>query len=75
MIGSDSLGAVRPTRFPISRLRFHLSETCRSSCARNASTTYVSKLEILAPFALHRAFEPTSFAAGTPVQPETATAG
>ena len=38
------------------------------------STLQLYELEILAQFALHRAFEPPSFAAGTPVQPETATA-
>ena len=38
------------------------------------STLQLYELEILAQFALHRAFEPSSFAAGTPVQPEKATA-
>jgi hypothetical protein len=38
------------------------------------STLQLYELEILAQYALHRAFEPSSFAAGTPVQPETATA-
>ncbi len=38
------------------------------------STLQLYELEILAQYALHRAFEPTSFVAGTPVQPETATA-
>lgn len=37
------------------------------------STLQLYELEILAQFALHRAFEPSSFAAGTPVQPEKAT--
>ena len=38
------------------------------------STLQLYELEILAQFALHRAFEPSSFTAGTPVQPEKATA-
>jgi len=38
------------------------------------STLQLYELEILAQSSLHRAFEPTSFAAGTPVLPETATA-
>jgi len=38
------------------------------------STLQLYELEILAQYALHRAFEPMSFVAGTPVQPETATA-
>ena len=38
------------------------------------STLQLYELEVLTQYALHRAFEPTSFAAGTPVQPETATA-
>src|SRR5436853_1788762 len=38
------------------------------------STLQLYELEILAQYALHRAFEPPSFAAGTPVLPETATA-
>src|SRR5437588_1980848 len=38
------------------------------------STLQLYELEILAQYALHRAFEATSFVAGTPVQPETATA-
>ena len=38
------------------------------------STLQLYELEILAQFALHRAFEPSSFGAGTPVQPEKATA-
>jgi hypothetical protein len=32
------------------------------------------ELEILAQYALHRAFEPSSFAAGSPMPPQTATA-
>jgi len=38
------------------------------------STLQLYELEILAQYALHRAFEPPGFAAGTPVLPETATA-
>jgi len=38
------------------------------------STLQLYELEILAQFALHRAFEPSGFAAGTPLPPETATA-
>jgi hypothetical protein len=38
------------------------------------STLQLYELEILAQFGLHRAFEPSSCAAGTPPQPETATA-
>ena len=38
------------------------------------STLQLYELEILAQFALHRAFEPPSFAAGNPLSPETATA-
>jgi hypothetical protein len=38
------------------------------------STLQLYELEILAQFALHRAFEPSSFAAGNPLPPETATA-
>ncbi len=38
------------------------------------STLQLYELEILAQYALHRAFEPPSFAAGTPVLPEKATA-
>src|SRR5437667_4711157 len=38
------------------------------------STLQVYELEVLAQYALHRAFEPPSFAAGNPLPPETATA-
>jgi hypothetical protein len=38
------------------------------------STLQLYELEILAQYALHRAFEPPSFAAGSPLPPETATA-
>jgi hypothetical protein len=38
------------------------------------STLQLYELEILTQYALHRAFEPTSFAAGNPLPPETATA-
>jgi len=38
------------------------------------STLQVYELEILTQFALHRAFEPSGFAAGSPLPPETATA-
>ena len=38
------------------------------------STLQLYELEILAQFALHRAFEPSSFAAGSPLPPGTATA-
>jgi hypothetical protein len=38
------------------------------------STLQLYELEILAQFALHRAFEPTSFAAGSPLPPGAATA-
>lgn len=38
------------------------------------STLQLYELEILAQYALHRAFEPSSFAAGSPLPPETATA-
>src|SRR6266478_6583380 len=38
------------------------------------STLQLYELEILAQFALHRAFEPSGFAAGNPLSPETATA-
>ncbi len=38
------------------------------------STLQLYELEILAQFALHRAFEPPSFAAGNPLSPERATA-
>lgn len=38
------------------------------------STLQLYELEILAQYALHRAFEPSSFAAGNPLPPETATA-
>jgi hypothetical protein len=38
------------------------------------STLQLYELEILTQFALHRAFEPSSFAAGNPLPPETATA-
>jgi len=38
------------------------------------STLQLYELEILAQFALHRAFEPPSFAAVNPLSPETATA-
>ena len=38
------------------------------------STLQLYELEILAQFALHRAFEPSGFAAGNPLPPETATA-
>jgi len=38
------------------------------------STVQLYGLEILAQFALHRAFEPSGFAAGSPLPPETATA-
>jgi len=38
------------------------------------STLQLYELEILAQFALHRAFEPSGFAAGSPLPPETATA-
>ena len=37
------------------------------------STLQLYELEILAQFALHRAFEPSGFAAGSPLPPETAT--
>ncbi len=38
------------------------------------STLQLLELEILAQYALHRAFEPSSFAAGSPLPPKTATA-
>jgi len=38
------------------------------------STLQLYELEILTQYALHRAFEPPSFAAGNPLPPETATA-
>jgi hypothetical protein len=38
------------------------------------STLQLYELEILAQFALYRAFEPSGFAAGSPLPPETATA-
>src|SRR6266568_3815631 len=38
------------------------------------STLQLYELEILAQFALHRAFEPSGFAAGSPLPPETVTA-
>jgi len=38
------------------------------------STLQLYELEILAQFALHRAFEPSGFATGSPLPPETATA-
>ena len=38
------------------------------------STLQLYELEILAQYALHRSFEPSSFAAGNPLPPETATA-
>ncbi len=38
------------------------------------STLQLYELEVLAQFALHRAFEPSGFAAGSPLPPETATA-
>jgi hypothetical protein len=38
------------------------------------STLQLYELEILAQFALNRAFEPSGFAAGSPLPPETATA-
>ncbi len=38
------------------------------------STLQLYELEILAQFALHRAFEPSGFAAGSPLPPEMATA-
>ena len=38
------------------------------------STLQLYELEILAQYALHRAFEPPRFAAGSPLPPETATA-
>ncbi len=38
------------------------------------STLQLYELEILTQYALHRAFEPSSFAAGNPLPPETATA-
>ncbi len=38
------------------------------------STLQLYELEILAQFGLHRAFEPSGFAAGSPLPPETATA-
>jgi len=38
------------------------------------STLQLYELEILAQFGLHRAFEPSGFAAGSPQPPETATA-
>jgi hypothetical protein len=38
------------------------------------STLQLYELEILAQFALHRAFEPSGFAAGNPLPPEAATA-
>ena len=38
------------------------------------STLQLYELEILAQFALHRAFEPSGFAAGSPLPPGTATA-
>jgi len=38
------------------------------------STLQLYELEILAQFALHRAFEPSGFAAGGPLPPQTATA-
>src|SRR5260370_799949 len=39
------------------------------------STLQLYELEILAQFGLHRAFEPSGFAAGIPLPPETATPG
>jgi hypothetical protein len=38
------------------------------------STLQLYELEILTQYALHRAFEPSSFAAGSPVPPKAATA-
>jgi hypothetical protein len=38
------------------------------------STLQLYELEILTQYALHRAFEPSSFAAGSPLPPETTTA-
>ena len=38
------------------------------------STLQLYELEILTQYAFHRAFEPSSFAAGNPLPPETATA-
>jgi len=38
------------------------------------STLQLYELEILAQFGLHRAFEPSGFAAGSPLPPDTATA-
>ena len=38
------------------------------------STLQLYELEILTQYALHRAFEPSSFAAGSPLPPDTATA-
>jgi hypothetical protein len=38
------------------------------------STLQLYELEILTQYALHRAFEPSSFAAGSPLPPKTATA-
>jgi hypothetical protein len=38
------------------------------------STLQLYELEVLTQYALHRAFEPSSFAAGSPLPPETATA-
>jgi hypothetical protein len=38
------------------------------------STLQLYELEVLAQYALHRAFEPPSLAAGSPLQPKTATA-
>jgi len=38
------------------------------------STLQLYELEILTQYALHRAFEPSSFAAGSPMAPQTATA-
>ncbi len=38
------------------------------------STLQLYELEVLTQFALHRAFEPSSLAAGSPLPPETATA-
>jgi len=38
------------------------------------STLQLYELEVLTQYALHRAFEPSSFAAGSPMSPQTATA-
>lgn len=38
------------------------------------STLQLYELEVLAQYALHRAFEPSTFAAGSPLPPKTATA-